>query len=85
MRYPARVMASEARDEWQAAIDLGIDVTLLGENLRRTPAERLRRLDAINKILHEVEMRTVPEDVRHRRAAEELVAKFGDLLKYAGP
>lgn len=84
MRYPARVMATEVRDEWQAAIDFGIDVTLLEENLRRTPAERLR-LDAINKILHEVEIRTVPEDVRDRRAAEELVAKFGDLLKYAGP
>ncbi|MBK7825459.1 hypothetical protein [Nannocystis sp.] len=78
-------MASEVRDEWQAAIDFGIDVTLLEENLRRTPAERFRRLNAINKILHEVEIRTVPEDVRDRRAAEELVAKFGDLLKYAAP
>ncbi len=85
MRYPGRVMASEVRDEWQAAIDFGIDVTLLEENLRRTPAERFRRLNAINKILHEVEIRTVPEDVRDRRAAEELVAKFGDLLKYAAP
>lgn len=37
MRYPGRVMASEVRDEWQAAIDFGIDVTLLEENSAAHP------------------------------------------------
>lgn len=78
-------MASEIRDEWQEAIDFGIDVTLLEENLRRTPAERIRQLVVMNRFQHQVQMRTVPEKLRHQLAADALVAKFGDLLKYAGP
>lgn len=78
-------MASEVRDEWQAAIDFGIDVTLLEENLRRTPAERLCELEAMNSFMDEVQARTVPEDLRRELAAEALVAKFGDLLRYAEP
>ena len=35
------------RDHVQAAADHGIDVSLLQANLRRTPAERLRQLDAM--------------------------------------
>jgi len=34
---------------WQAAIDFGIDVTLLEANLERTPAERLRELVSIRR------------------------------------
>ncbi len=30
--------------DWEAAIDFGIDVTLLLENLALTPAQRLRRM-----------------------------------------
>ncbi len=78
-------MSSEVRDEWQAAIDFGIDVTLLEESLRRTPAERIQQLVAMNRFQHGVQMRTVPEKLRDQLAAANLLAKFGDLLKDAGP
>lgn len=71
---------------WQAAIDFGIDVSLLEANLRRTPAERLRELVAMNRFQAEVQARTVPEALRRRIDAEELAAKFGELLAAApGP
>jgi len=34
---------SQQPDAIQAAIDYGIDVSMLVENLKRTPAERIRR------------------------------------------
>jgi hypothetical protein len=34
--------------DWDRAIDFGIDVTLLLENLELTPAERLRRLQQVS-------------------------------------
>lgn len=40
---PARVR----RDPIRAAEEYGLDLTLLAANLRRTPAERLRQLDAM--------------------------------------
>ncbi len=33
--------------DWEAAIDFGIDVSLLLENLERTPAQRLERLQKL--------------------------------------
>jgi hypothetical protein len=33
--------------DWRAAIEMGIDVMLLESNLRLTPAERIRQLDAM--------------------------------------
>lgn len=78
-------MASEPIDEWQAAIDFGIDVTLLESNLRRTPGQRLQQLVAMNRFQHEVQVRNVPDALRRQLAEDALVAKFGDLLKYAGP
>ena len=35
------------RDPLRAAEEYGLDLTLLGANLRRTPAERLKQLDAM--------------------------------------
>jgi len=35
---------------WQAAIDYGIDVSLLEENLRLTPDERLDQLVAMQRL-----------------------------------
>jgi hypothetical protein len=70
---------------WQAAIDFGIDVTLLAANLERTPAERLRELVAMNRFQAELQARTVPDELQRRIDAEELVAKFGELLAAAGP
>lgn len=41
--------SSEDRQTWDerilAMIDAGVDVSLIEENLRRTPTERLRRLE----------------------------------------
>lgn len=68
---------------WQAAIDFGIDVTLLAANLERTPAERLRELVAMNRFQAELQARTVPSELRRRMEVEELMAKFGTLLAAA--
>jgi hypothetical protein len=68
---------------WQAAIDFGVDVTLLAANLERTPAERLRELVAMNRFQAELQARTVPSELRRRIDAEELMAKFGALLAAA--
>lgn len=38
---------AERRDPIRAAAEYGLDLTLLAANLRRTPAERLRQLDAM--------------------------------------
>jgi hypothetical protein len=65
---------------WQAAIDFGVDVTLLAANLERTPAERLRELVAMNRFQAELQARTVPSELRRRIDAEELMAKFGAYL-----
>ncbi len=44
----------EQIDEVRAAIDYGIDVTMLIDNIHRTPSERLRRhqaaLDTVEKL-----------------------------------
>lgn len=44
--------ASEDRPKsaWQTAIDFGIDVSLLDENLRLTPHERLEQLVAMQRL-----------------------------------
>lgn len=39
--------------DWDAAIDFGIDVSLLLENLERTPAQRLERLQKLVEF-HEI-------------------------------
>jgi len=70
---------------WQAAIDFGIDVTLLEANLGLTPAERLRELVAMNRFQDELQRRTVPAELRRRLDMEALSAKFGKLLAEAGP
>lgn len=38
---------------WCAAVDAGIDVTLIERNLALTPDERLEQLDAMLKLIHE--------------------------------
>lgn len=67
---------------WQAAIDFGVDVTLLVANLKRTPAERLRVLVAMNRFQDSVQARTVPDDIHRRLDLDALTAKFGDLADF---
>jgi hypothetical protein len=40
---------------WQRAIDYGIDVSLLSDNLRLTPDERLQQLVAMQRLLDAVQ------------------------------
>lgn len=40
---------------WQRAIDFGIDVSLLEENLRLTPDERLQQLMAMQRLFDMVQ------------------------------
>jgi len=75
--------AAKARSAWQEACAFGIDVTLLEANLRRTPAERIRELVAMNHFQAGVQVRLVPEAVRARLERAELQAKFGALLAVA--
>lgn len=75
--------AEAARSAWDEASAFGIDVTLLEANLRRTPAERIRELVAMNRFQAAVQARAVPEAVRARLARAELEAKFGALLRDA--
>lgn len=41
-------------DPLKAAREYGLDLSLLQANLRRTPAERLRQLDAMLSFVHRV-------------------------------
>jgi hypothetical protein len=66
-------------------LELSVDMDLLEENLRRTPGERLQWMMKILRVVHYVEVRMFPEEARRQWDAEDLVAKFGDLLKDAGP
>lgn len=36
--------------DWRAALAMGIDVTLIEENLRMTPAERIQMLEAMDEL-----------------------------------
>ena len=68
---PARVPT----DPLQRAVWYGIDLTLLKENLRRTPTERLERhrhaleaVEAIRKAARERKVRTTPASSPHRQS-----------------
>jgi hypothetical protein len=52
---------------WQRAIDYGIDVSLLVENLRMTPDERLKQLVAMQRLFDLV--------TAEREAREALLAR----------
>lgn len=72
-------------DNWEAAIGLGIDVTLIERNLRLTPLQRIRQLDAHLRYCERVQRRTVAPELRRAleraRMLEKLTALGGaDLL-----
>ena len=55
-----RSETSQHTEELKAAIDYGIDISMLLENLKRTPAERIRR--------HQIALNTV----KKLRKAEQI-------------
>lgn len=65
--------------EWAAAVEFGIDVSLLESNLRLTPAERLRELVAMNHLHEQIQSRTLTPEDRERLAAMELEEKLAGL------
>ena len=65
--------------DWEAAIAVGVDVTMLEQNLRLTPAERIRQLDEANRFLEEIQARTLPEQVRREREHQRLMEKLSAL------
>ncbi len=40
--------------DWRAALEMGIDMGLLEENLRMTPAQRIRMLEAMDEFFVKV-------------------------------
>ena len=72
--------AKRALSAWEQAIEFGIDVTLLEANLRRTPAERIADLVAMNQTQARIQARTLDEGARRRLDEAELRAKFGELI-----
>lgn len=87
MRDPAELTTTEDAGrslpsygpDWEAAIAAGIDVTMLEQNLRLTPAERIRQLDEANLFLEEVHMRVIPEHLRREREHQRLMEKLSAL------
>lgn len=71
-------------EDWERAIELGIDVTLLERSLRLSPAERLRLADEHLGLAREIQARTVPAEVRDRLARERLEEKAAALEALAG-
>lgn len=67
-RYPVSVGAPRQPDKtaWQSAIDYGIDVSLLEENLRLTPNERLEQLVAMQRLYDAVRGEPVDSDPSER-------------------
>ncbi len=61
--------------DWDAAVTAGVDVALLLENLALSPKERLRLLDEQNRLLDDVQRRTVSEPVRRAMEARRLREK----------
>ena len=72
--------AKRTLSAWEQAIEFGIDVTLLEANLRRTPAERIADLVAMNQMQARIQARTLDEGARRRLDEAELRAKFGELI-----
>lgn len=64
---------------WDSAIEAGIDVTMIEQNLQLSPAERLSQLESANLFVAEVQARTVPDAVRREREQRRLQEKLAML------
>lgn len=65
--------------DWEQAIELGIDVTLIERNLGLSPAERLRLADEHLRLASEIQSRTMSAAVRARLARDRLEEKLAVL------
>jgi hypothetical protein len=64
---------------WDAAIEFGIDVTLLEHNLRLTPRERMQQAAAHLRFMEAVQQRTLPAELRAQLEHERLWEKIDAL------
>ncbi len=64
---------------WDAAIEAGVDVSLLLRNLRLTPAQRIAQLQSLLRFQADVQERTVPAPVRAALEARRLREKLDAL------
>lgn len=64
---------------WEAAIESGIDVTLLLGNLRLSPRERLEQAEEHQRFADALQQRIVPAPVRARLECERLREKIDAL------
>ncbi len=62
MAFPdeLRVAFPSAGPDWDRAVEMGIDVSLLLENLRLTPAQRLERLESLLNELESLRRSVTP-------------------------
>ena len=63
------------------AVELGLDLMLTLENLRSTPEDRIRKLDA--RLANTAELETSGKLVRRKRKSWEAVDRFKDELVIA--
>jgi hypothetical protein len=64
---------------WDAAIEFGIDVTMLTHNLSLSPVERLRQAAQHLRFIATVRQRMVAEEVRAQMEHERLWEKIDAL------
>lgn len=65
--------------EWDAAVEFGIDVSLIESNAELTPAERIQDLVAMNRLHEEIQARTLSVEERDRLIAMELKEELARL------
>lgn len=67
MAFPNELRAAfpSAGPDWDRAVEMGIDVSLLVENLKLTPTQRLERLESLLNELEELKKNVKP--VEHAR------------------
>ena len=65
--------------EWDAAVEFGIDVSLIESNAELTPAERIEELVTMNRLHEEIQARTLSAEERDRLTAMELTEELARL------
>lgn len=65
--------------EWDAAIELGVDVTMILHNLELSPQQRLEQAARHQRFIDDVQQRTVPLELREQLQRERLWEKIDAL------
>ena len=65
--------------EWDAAVEFGIDVSLIESNAELTPAERIQELVTMNRLHEGIQARTLSAEERDRLTAMELKEELARL------